>query len=169
MKIRSKRMRVLIGACFAVAVMLLALAACQPGPGNTAGESIVSPLGGDTAVKGDYDQFNPEVDAAETGGEEIKGSEEDELQQERIAGGSVGGVVSKNLEPLYGITETPGDEFRLAFGMNLQAPPMGHTGNGPDCMSCHRDGGSGAVQPRSHVDAQLTNEDCVTCHVEPVG
>ena len=97
-------------------------------------------------------------------GRAIEGSEEEELQQERIAGGAVGAVKSQNLDPLEGIVNGSEGDYVAAYGINGQPPAQGHGDNGADCLSCHKEGGAGAQQPPSHADANLASEDCATCH-----
>lgn len=145
------RGRQLIAGVLACALLAFVLTACQPGQENTgdASGSAVSPVGDNSVVRGEYDAFDPEVNAAETGGEAIEGSEEDELQQERIAGGATGAVVSQNLEPLTGITDPSDGDYIASFGSYMQAPPM----NMSD------------PQPLSHLRAQLSADECADCHV----
>ena len=45
----------------------------------------------DTAEKGELTVYDPAAEAAASGGVAIEGSDEEKLQQERIAGGAVGG------------------------------------------------------------------------------
>ena len=71
----------------------------------------------DTVVLGEYEVYNPEGDIVVDGGEAIEGNEEEELQQERIAGGAVGEVVSENLEPLNGIVDYSEGEYVPNYGV----------------------------------------------------
>lgn len=145
-----------------VLAMALALGACAP-KSKALEEDGVS-ASGNAAEKGEYVKYDPAVEAEHTGGKAIEGSEEEELQQERIAGGSVGEVTSKNLEPLGGITDfSPGD-YVPVYGIDEQPPAVGHSDNGTDCLSCHAPGKGGAGQPPSHEKAKVGNEDCVSCH-----
>lgn len=143
--------------------MALALCACAPSGGEKADEAA-APASNDSAEKGEYTPYDPEVEAEHTGGKAIEGSEEEELQQERIAGGAVGEVQSQNLEPLEGITDGTDRDYVPAYGINGQPPVQGHGDNGSDCLSCHKDGGAGAQQPPSHASSNLANEDCASCH-----
>lgn len=139
------------------------LAGCAPqGAGEPAGNA--APATNDTAVEGEYKAFDPQVDAANTSGKAIEGSEEEELQQERIAGGSVGAVTSKDLEPLEGITDYTEGDYVPNYGMVGEPPAMGHGNNGSDCLSCHNGSSTGAQQPSSHTGQNLSNEECATCH-----
>ena len=54
----------------------------------------------DTIELGTLAIFEPSDNIDANSGVAIAGSDEEQLQQERIAGGAVGEVVSKNLEPL---------------------------------------------------------------------
>ena len=83
--------------------------------------SLSSPMGtvpyvqNDTAVRGDYTPFEPKEESEHFSGTAM---EEDELQQERIAGGAVGAVVSQNLEPLHGITDYSEGEYVPVYGID---------------------------------------------------
>lgn len=87
---------------------------------NTGGETAGAKEAGtvpyvdnDTVVLGTYDAYEPKEEAAGHGGEVM---EEDELQQERIAGGAVGEVVSQNLEPLTGIVDYSEGDYVPVYG-----------------------------------------------------
>lgn len=125
-----------------------------------------NPTSNDTAVKGDYTPYDPSVEAEVTGGSGIEGSEEEQLQQERIAGGAAGAVVSENLEPLVGITDYSEGEYVPVYGISIEPPAVVHgDANGTTCTTCHTsDGSVGTAVPHSHVDQNLTDEECVTCH-----
>lgn len=155
--------RLLISA-FAVALLALVLTGCQPATKGEDTTGSAKPTN-DSVVQGTLDAYDPSKEADTTSGKAIEGSEEEELQQERIAGGSVGAVTSKNLEPLTGITDGSEGEYVNSYGMNDQVPEMGHGDNGSDCLSCHKAEGAGAQQPKSHIDSKLANEDCTSCHV----
>lgn len=158
----TTKVRLIVGIVVVFAVMFLVIA-CAPNS-ESSSQSGSSQLGNDTAVKGELGVFDPEVEAANASGSAIEGSEEDELQQERIAGGAVGGVVSENLDPLEGITDFSEGPYVNSYGMSGRPPVITHGDNGPDCMSCHKDGGAGGQQPLSHVRSKLTNENCIQCH-----
>lgn len=93
--------------------------------GETAGETMadektvagemgtVPYVDNDTVVLGTYDAYEPKEEAIGHGGEVM---EEDELQQERIAGGAVGEVVSQNLEPLNGIVDYSEGDYVPMYG-----------------------------------------------------
>lgn len=120
----------------------------------------------DTAVKGEYTPYDPATEAEITGGTGIEGSEEEQLQQERIAGGAVGAVVSKNLEPLVGITDYSEGEYVPVYGISIDPPAVVHgDANGDACSTCHMGDTPVATSvPNSHLNQNLTDEDCVTCH-----
>ena len=71
----------------------------------------------DTAVRGEYTPFEPIEDADTFSGTAIEGNEEEELQQERIAGGAVGEAKSQ-LEPLHGITDYSEGEYVPVYGID---------------------------------------------------
>ena len=129
------------------------------------------------AYEGEYTAYNPEAEAEVTGGAAIEGSEEEQLQQERIAGGAVGAVVSKNLEPLPEDSITEGDpgEYSGDLGMYGQPPARHEFDTG--CLSCHDpsqrtsdeatlEGTTVKNMPSSHLHSNLTEEDCLSCHTE---
>ena len=120
----------------------------------------------DTAVKGEYIPYDPAAEAEITGGSGIEGSEEEQLQQERIAGGAAGEVVSKNLEPLVGITDYSEGDFVPVYGISIDPPAVIHgDANGDACSTCHMgDTPVATAVPHSHLNQNLTDEDCVTCH-----
>lgn len=121
----------------------------------------------DMVVRGEYTPYDPSVDAAVTGGAGIEGSEEEQLQQERIAGGAAGAVVSQNLEPLEGVTDYSEGEYVPVYGIACDIPEVVHgEANGTACGSCHTaDGsGSGTQVPASHVDQNLADSECTNCH-----
>ncbi|MEG0418505.1 hypothetical protein [Gordonibacter sp.] len=159
-RLRSKALSIWVAAL--ALAMALALGACAPN--SAAPEGDGAPASNDSAEKGEYTKYDPAVEAEHTGGKAIEGSEEEELQQERIAGGSVGAVTSKNLEPLVGITDSSAGDYVPTYGIDGQPPAMGHGDNGSDCLSCHAPGKSGAGQPPSHEKAKLGNGDCMSCH-----
>lgn len=72
--------------------------------------------------------------------------------------------MSENLEPLEGITDYSEGPYVNSYGISQQPPVIGHGDNGPDCASCHKDGGAGGQTPLSHVTSKLTNELCIKCH-----
>lgn len=160
-------------ACVAVvatacALSLTALTGCQPQEGAAGNEGNVYATDA-YAYEGEYAAYDPEATADVTGGVAIEGSEEEELQQERIAGGAVGAVVSKNLEPLVGMTDYSEGEYSGDMGMYGQ-PPARH-GIDTGCIDCH-DPRTADVpddtlfnsMPKSHVDSNLSEEDCLSCH-----
>lgn len=150
-------------ACVAGACGAVALAAINGSGalGNTLG-------GNDSAVMGTYTPYDPDVEATETGGSAIEGSEEEQLQQERIAGGAVGEVVSQNLEPLEGIVDGDGIAYTPSYGIDMQAPAIGHEVTDTNCISCHGTADSAKPLPKNHLDSGLSNDDCATCHSAPV-
>lgn len=74
----------------------------------------------DTIELGTLAIFEPSDNIDANSGVAIAGSDEEQLQQERIAGGAVGEVVSKNLEPLKGITDYSEGEYVLMYGVNVE-------------------------------------------------
>lgn len=152
-----------LGAVACGLVLAVAAAGCAPqGAGEPA--SSGAPATNDTAVEGEYQAFDPAVEAENMSGKAIEGSEEEELQQERIAGGSVGAVTSQNLEALEGVVDASEGDYVANYGMVGGPPAMGHGNNGSDCLSCHDSASSGAQQPSSHAGQNLANEECVVCH-----
>ena len=115
-------------------------------------------------MEGEYKPFDPAVEAENTSGKAI--GDRRKLQQERIAGGSVGAVTSQNLEPLEGIVDASDGDYVPNFGMVGEPPAMGHGDNGSDCLSCHDGSSSAAQQPSSHAGQNLANEECAVCHAE---
>ena len=71
----------------------------------------------DTAVRGEYTPFEPMEDADTFSGTAIEGNEEEELQQERIAGGAVGEAKSQ-LEELHGITDYSEGDYVPVYGID---------------------------------------------------
>lgn len=158
----AMRNRVALASLTAATVLVLGLAGCSPQTAPVEGDT--RPEGNDTAVAGEYVPYDPAKEAEITAGKAIEGSEEEELQQERIAGGAVGGVVSQNLEPLEGVVDGSEGEYRPITGLDLEPPLMGHGNNGSECLSCHESDGGGATMPLSHESANLANEECASCH-----
>ena len=74
----------------------------------------------DTIELGTLAIFEPSDNIDANSGVAIAGSDEEQLQQERIAGGAVGEVVSKNLEPLKGITDYSEGEYVLMYGVTVE-------------------------------------------------
>ena len=71
----------------------------------------------DTVGLGTLAVFEPADGIEANSGVAIAGSDEEQLQQERIAGGAVGEVVSKDLEPLHGITDYTEGEYVTVYGV----------------------------------------------------
>lgn len=161
---KAKGRRAIGASALASAIVLaLALTACAPNGASTVEEG--APSGNDTAVKGEYTPYDPAKEAELTAGKAIEGSEEEELQQERIAGGAVDTTIkSQNLEPLEGVVDGAPGEYVPVYGIDGEPPAMGHGDNGSDCLSCHSGESSGAKQPLSHETANLSNEECASCH-----
>ena len=156
----GKALRVWVLAC----MLVLAVAAAGCAPQQTSERADGAPETNDTAVKGEYQPFDPSVEAANTSGKAIEGSEEEELQQERIAGGAVGAVTSQNLDEIEGIVDYGDGDYVPNYGMVGEPPAIGHGDNGSDCLSCHNGSSSGAHQPSSHEGQNLGNEECAVCH-----
>ncbi len=74
----------------------------------------------DTVELGTLAVFEPSDNLEANSGRAIAGSDEEQLQQERIAGGAVGEVVSENLEPLTGITDYSEGEFVTVYGVTAE-------------------------------------------------
>ncbi len=119
--------------------------------GNTLGNN-------DTAEKGELAVYDPTVEAVASGGESIEGSEEEKLQQERIAGGAVGAVVSTNLEALEGVVDGLPGEYVATYGMDFQAPDL------PQAIMDAIGSGSLEGLPENHLTANLGPNDCASCH-----
>lgn len=157
-----------LGACVAavaVAGAAVWFAATQVGSSATTvasaenAEALGNTLGNnDTAAKGSYDAYDPEAEAEATGGVAIEGSEEEQLQQERIAGGSVGEVTS-DLEHVDGIVDGDGGDYVATYGMSFQAPDLTQT-----LIDAIVESGSTAGLPENHIDAGLTLDECASCH-----
>ena len=166
MKAQSKRRTLVAGGAVA-AVALVGACAWYAGvaaPGvSTADADAAQALGNtldnnDTAEKGELTVYDPQVEVGESGGKSIEGSDEEKLQQERIAGGAVGEVVSQNLEPLEGVVDgIPGD-YVMTYGMDFQAPDL------PQAILDAVEQGSLEGLPENHLTANLTPEDCTSCH-----
>ncbi|RNL48460.1 hypothetical protein [Paraeggerthella hongkongensis] len=159
---KVERKKVTFASLLATTALVFGLASCAP-QNVSEGEGSAK-KSNDTTVAGEYVPYDPAVEAEHTSGKAIEGSEEEELQQERIAGGAVGGVVSQNLEPLEGIVDGPAGEYAPVYGIDGEPPAIGHGDNGSDCLSCHSGESSKAKQPLSHESANLSNEECTSCH-----
>ncbi len=92
-------------------VIAMAMVGCSPQETTDS-----APESNDTVARGEYTPFDPNAEIEVTDGKAIEGSEEEELQQERIAGGAVGEVVSENLEPLTGVIDNDGEEYEPKYG-----------------------------------------------------
>lgn len=162
--VNAKRARLVqAGALAAMIALAAALAGCAPQTGVP--EQDAAPKSNDAAAKGEYTPYDPAVEAEHISGKAIEGSEEEELQQERIAGGAVDTTVkSQNLEPLEGIVDGTPEEYVPVYGIDGEPPAIGHGDNGSDCLSCHKSDGAGAAMPPSHAKANLANEECASCH-----
>ncbi|OUO90745.1 hypothetical protein B5F40_06030 [Gordonibacter sp. An230] len=161
---KAKGRRAMRASALASAIVLvLALASCAPNGASTVDEGASA--GNDTAVKGEYTPYDPAKEAELTAGKAIEGSDEEKLQQERIAGGAVDTTIkSQNLEPLEGIVDGSEGSYVPRYGMEDQAPAMGHDGDRTECLSCHEGEGTSVRMPASHEDAGLGNEECASCH-----
>lgn len=151
------------GLFLATVALTAALAGCAPRSGASAEDGDFS-TSDDTAVMGEYAPYDPAAEAEHVNGKAIEGSEEEELQQERIAGGAVGAVTSSNLEPLEGIVDCSEGEYEPVYGMGLQAPEMPHESEGRACLSCHEGEESTVSVPKSHIDSGVGDEECLSCH-----
>lgn len=157
----AMKMKVIASATALSLVCVAGLAGCQPKTVESEGDQV-------SAYEGGYDTYDPAADTSASGGSAIEGSEEEQLQQERIAGGAVGKVVSKNLDKLEGIVDGDGTGTD-DFGMNSQ-PPARH-GFDDNCTNCHDPEKTDAPEgtkvhpmPTSHQGIGLTDDDCRSCH-----
>lgn len=146
------------------------LAACAPqdrsdSENGTAQGALLNP--NQIAIEStDYAAFDPNAQAENTSGTAIEGSDEEELQQERIAGGAVGKVTSTNIEPLNGIVDGSPYEYVPMYGTETGAKEVAHgSANGTECLTCHESGnGSATPMPRGHMQQNLESSECVLCH-----
>ena len=157
----AMKVKVIASAAALSLVCVAGLAGCQPKVVQSEDSSV-------SAYEGGYDVYNPDADADASSGAAIEGSDEEKLQQERIAGGAVGQVVSKNLEKLSGIVDGDGTGTD-DFGMYSQ-PPARH-GFDDNCTNCHDPEKTDAPEgtkvhpmPTSHQGIGLTDDDCRSCH-----
>ena len=81
------------------------------------GWGTVPYVSNDTAVRGEYTPYVPAVEADTYAGEQIEGNEEEELQQERIAGGAAGEAHSA-VEELHGITDYSEGDYVPVYGID---------------------------------------------------
>lgn len=124
MKTSIKKLLLLLLALLAVASLTVCAVAAQADEAEPA-EEVYVPLPmttvpyveNDTAVRGEYTPYEPKEDAETFSGTAIEGNEEEELQQERIAGGAVGEARSV-LEPLHGVTDYSEGEFVPVYGID---------------------------------------------------
>lgn len=79
------------------------------------GWGTVPYIDNDTTVRGEYTPFEPKEEVETFSGNAIEGNEEEELQQERIAGGAVGEAKSQ-VEALHGITDYSEGEYTPVYG-----------------------------------------------------
>lgn len=140
----------------AVAGAGLVAAAALAGPALVSAAGSLFMTGNDTATIGAYEVYDPAATAQVTGGVAIEGSEEEQLQQERIAGGAVGAVSSRNLEPVHGVVDSAHDAYVPEFGFYFQAPELDLAAEGVL-----------EAMPLNHRDADLTPADCAACHTAP--
>ncbi len=89
---------------------------------QVSGQEGVVPISvnNDTVELGTLAVFEPSDNLEANSGRAIAGSDEEQLQQERIAGGAVGEVVSENLEPLTGIADYSEGEFVTVYGATAE-------------------------------------------------
>lgn len=79
------------------------------------GWGTVPYIDNDTTEHGEYTPFVPQEEASSFSGTAIEGNDEEELQQERIAGGAVGEAKSQ-VEELHGITDYSEGEYVPVYG-----------------------------------------------------
>ena len=143
--------------------LALAAAGCAPHTGEPAASDWRAD--NDAAVAGEYVPYDPTAEGEAASGAAIEGSEEEQLQQERIAGGAVGARTSQHLDPLEGVVEYSEGEYTPLYGMAGEAPEIVHGDErGFACTTCHDQGKAGKDLPASHIGQNLTDEECVTCH-----
>ena len=125
MNTRVKKLLMLFLAFLVLCSLTVCVAAQADETPEAAEEEIYAPLplttvpyvDNDTAVRGEYTPFEPKEDAETFSGTAIEGNEEEELQQERIAGGAVGEARSV-LEPLHGVTDYSEGEYVPVYGID---------------------------------------------------
>jgi hypothetical protein len=158
----------------ALVSLVLGLVACAKSESDSTTDNDASAaVDNDSAVEGTLEAYDPTANADGSNGKSIEGSDEEKLQQERIAGGAVGGIVSKNLEPLEGITDYSTDAATFVYGMDSQPPTISQH-YGSKCLSCHIESETGTKTdlkvkempkiPPGHISAKLKNADCTSCH-----
>lgn len=158
----------------ALVSLVFGLVACAKSESDSTTDNAASAaVDNDSAVEGTLEAYDPTANADGSNGKSIEGSEEEKLQQERIAGGAVGGIVSQNLEPLEGITDYSSDAATFVYGLDSQPPTISQH-YGSNCLSCHSEGEAGTKTslkvketpklPPGHESAQLSVKDCTSCH-----
>ena len=160
------KMKALVAGGILVAAVLAGACAWYAGgaAGVTSADAEGAPALGntldnnDTAEKGELAVYDPAAEAAASGGVAIEGSEEEKLQQERIAGGAVGAVVSQSLEPLEGVVDGTSGDYVMTYGMEFQAPDL------PQAIMDAVESGSLEGLPENHLTANLSPDDCASCH-----
>lgn len=125
MNTRVKKLLMLFLAILVLCSVMACVAAQADETPEAKEEEVYAPLplttvpyvDNDTAVRGEYTPFEPREDAETFSGTAIEGNEEEELQQERIAGGAVGEARSV-LEPLHGVTDYSEGEYVPVYGID---------------------------------------------------
>lgn len=162
-------------AAFALATVgvigLTVLSSCQAGSNqgeetSSNASTATSFLSNDSVLVGEYDTYSGDH-AASDAGSAIEGSEEDAHQQDLIAGGNAGVVVSQNLSPLSGIASRDryGEDRGGYMGVPATIPHETDAAHA-DCASCHESGdGSLPRVPDDHAAAGFGSDQCLNCHV----
>jgi len=125
MNTRVKKLLMIFVAILVLCSLTVCIAAQADETPEAREEEVYAPLplttvpyvDNDTAVRGEYTPFEPKEDAEAFSGTAIEGNEEEELQQERIAGGAVGEARSV-LEPLHGVTDYSEGEYVPVYGID---------------------------------------------------
>ncbi len=125
MNTRVKKLLMLFLAILVLCSVMACVAAQADETPEAREEEVYAPLplttvpyvDNDTAVRGEYTPYEPKEDAEAFSGTAIEGNEEEELQQERIAGGAVGEARSV-LDPLHGVTDYSEGDYVPVYGID---------------------------------------------------
>ena len=125
MNTRFKKLLMLFLAILVLCSVMACVAAQADETPEAKEEEVYAPLplttvpyvDNDSAVRGEYTPYEPKEDAEAFSGTAIEGNEEEELQQERIAGGAVGEARSV-LDPLHGVTDYSEGEYVPVYGID---------------------------------------------------
>ena len=125
MNTRVKKLLMLFLAILVLCSVMACVAAQADETPEAREEEVYAPLplttvpyvDNDTAVRGEYTPYEPKEDGETFSGTAIEGNEEEELQQERIAGGAVGEARSV-LDPLHGVTDYSEGDYIPVYGID---------------------------------------------------